>query len=170
MTLWIPVISTLLGGVLVLLGSLATAWFNKSTERRLAKEARERERLEEVYTTLVAIRSVYIDMHHQASIKILFNSSAAPKEKESNDERMPPIVRLQMLVNLYFPALRPSFSEFEVAKNDFGVKYAELMVERSSNRQLPEREELRDRFTRLFSLIDERISDMQKAVAELVDP
>jgi len=164
LTLWIPVISALVGGILVLIGSFATSWFNKSTESRLARESRDRERLEEVYEKLVLIRSEYGEMFCQAINAIHHNQPI----KVKSGEGMPPIIHLQMLVNLYFPRLRPSFYEFEKAKNNFGEEYAKLIGGSFSDKSLKEKKDLSGRFAKLLDVLQKRIEEMQKVASELV--
>jgi hypothetical protein len=56
---WIPVISTLCGASVGLLGVFGTAHFNQAHGRKIVKEDRERKKLEEVYVALVEIDRDY---------------------------------------------------------------------------------------------------------------
>lgn len=113
---WIPVIGTLSGAAIGLLASFLIAYFNKSSDERKAKSDRDRSRIEKIYEILISIKMergkdfgrILNWIHHAVPIA---------SDEESG---MPPIVQLNMLINLYFPDLKPEQKKLMDAIHQYG--------------------------------------------------
>jgi len=161
---WVPVIAALCGGSIGLLGALGTAWFNQRISERLAKEDRQRKKLEEIYTTLFAIRSSYYELSTKISSKIFEDIDI----KEHSFPEISPILKLEMLMNLYFPELKNVHGDFTNAKNAFGKEYTAIILTSYKNKSIADKQNTFARTYELLTIIDEKTTTIQSKVSKII--
>lgn len=160
----VPVVASLCGGFLTLLGSFGTTWFNQGKVERLAKEDRQRKRLEEIYTTLIAIRSSYYELSTKVSSKV-FND--VPIETYEFPE-MPQILKLEMIIDLYFPELKGVHNDFINTKNIFGTKYIEVVLTNYKNESIESRQNTFAKTFELLTDVDNSIKLIRMNVSKII--
>jgi hypothetical protein len=117
---WIPLIGTLLGALFDLGASFFIATFNKNAQELSAKNERNRKRIERIYELLITIRMEC----GKNSVKFLTGFITEPiPEKEIKE--IPPLVELEMLVNLYFPERKEMHKEFLFHMHNFWKMFME---------------------------------------------
>jgi len=166
MSKWIPVVGTLGGAVVGFLASFVNAWFNQRKAEISGKESRERQRLEEIYRTLFDIRRDYQIILNHIIEKI---HDEKPIETLPSTD-MPPISKLEMLVDLYFPGLKDAHNDFVTAKNTFGQEYASVVI-RSFKAETPEtKQRLCGKVATLYEYIDDRLTAIQHRIQQIIKP
>ena len=161
---WVPVIAALCGGSIGLLGALGSAWFNQRTSERLAKEDRQRKRLEEVYTTLFAIKSNYCELSAKISSKILEGIDI----RENSFPEISPILKLEMLIDLYFPELKNVHDDFVNAKSTFGTEYAAIISTNYKDKSTGDKQIAVIRTYELLTIIYEKTTTIQSRVSKII--
>jgi hypothetical protein len=148
----------------ILVTPLGTAYFNQRTLEKLAKEDRERKRLEELYITLFSVKTVYSELSKKIASKIFEEVDI----QTNSSTEMSPIVRLEMIINLYFPELKNIHSEFVNAKNIFGKEFGKVMIKSYKNELLENKKESFTNIYILLNIIDEKIEIIQAAITEII--
>jgi hypothetical protein len=119
---WIPVVGTLLGAGIGFAASFINTNVSKAKDEKLSLENRDRDRIEKIYRLLVAINSekaiemsdTLNSIHHARPIK------------QKDLQAFPPLLELEMLINLYYPAIEVEREELMKAIHSFGEKYFEF--------------------------------------------
>src|SRR5690606_31264070 len=113
---------------------------------------RARQNLEEIYKTLITVKSEYMRNVGNMISKVHHNIAFEFK----TDENIPPLVKLEMLINLYAKDLKPSFLSFEKAKNEFDQLLAEGLNRRYTTSQVAEKQKISFEITKRYSAIEEK--------------
>jgi hypothetical protein len=163
-TRWIPVVGTLGGATLGFLASFLTTWFNNREINCRSKDDRIRNRLESIYELLIEIERDYSSLMMKA---ILCVHSGEKITVDKNDG-IPPLIKLEMMVSLYFPEFREEWESLESAKNLFGKELGNLIRISTENRQLSERQKLAGDFAALRQNIDNRIIDFKQTIVRTI--
>lgn len=161
---WIPVIGTLSGAAIGLLASFLIAYFNKSSDERKAKSDRDRSRIEKIYELLISIKMergkdfgrVLNWIHHTVPI--------------ANDEvsDIPPIVELDMLINLYFPDLKTEQEKLMGAIHKYGKSSLEARQTDYRKKTLAEKQSASGTLLNMQGSIENEIKSMQECLAKRV--
>jgi hypothetical protein len=88
----------------------------------------------------------------------------------NRNEKIAPLVKLEMTVSLYFPKFHEKWKSLENAKNLFGEELASLMLISTQNLQLKERQELAAKFVRLQLKVNKSIIEFQQAITTDIKP
>ena len=120
-TQWIPIVGTLLGAGIGFAASFFTTKFNKDKDERLSRESRDRDRVEKIYQLLVTINA-----ENGTRMAMALNSIHHAKPILQKDtENFPPLLELEMLINLYFPSMEIQRQSLITEIQSFGAKYVE---------------------------------------------
>jgi hypothetical protein len=84
------------------------------------------------------------------------------------NERMPPLIKLEMMVSLYFPEFREEWESLESAKNSFGEELANLILISTENLQLSERQKLAGKFAVLRQIVDKRVIEFKQTIVRTI--
>ncbi|MCQ9039845.1 MULTISPECIES: hypothetical protein [Vibrio] len=95
------VLQTLAGAGIAFGAAYFTTKYTKDRESLLALSARERERIERIYYLLVLVRKDVLEDSQQCISHINFNTKYQVRDVRD----FPPLLELEMLVELYFPVL-----------------------------------------------------------------
>lgn len=160
---WIPVIGTLSGAIIGFGAAFLTAWFNQRRAEQVARNNRRRDRLEEVYRTLVKIKIDSQDLSGKLLKHIHYDTQIEMEDVPD----FPPIINLQMLVDLYFTELHLEYKNYVDAKNDLGKKFASLLSKKFNNSTLEVKQQHADEVLKLQRNVESRISLFQQKLAIL---
>lgn len=161
-----PVLGTLGGATLGFLASSLTTWFNNREIKFRGKDDRTRNRLESIYELLVKIQRDYISLMGKA----IAYAHGGEKIVFDGNEEIPSLIKLEMMVSLYFPEFKEKMKLLEIAKNLFGKELASLMLGSTKNLPLVEKQELAGKFVVLQSKVDKSIIGFQKAIVSSIKP
>ncbi len=162
---WIPVAGTLGGAVIGFATNFATSWWNaKKTETKEAKN-RKRETLEDIYKTLIIIRSDYQGILGMCLNKIHHDVAIVPPKHEG----IAPIIKAEMLIKLYGRELSNSWDQFKELKDDFGESYAEVITTNYQTKSLKEKQELSSKVLLKFKTMDDSIGVMHKKIVSVIE-
>ncbi|WP_201321984.1 hypothetical protein [Pseudanabaena sp. lw0831] len=169
-SIWVPVISSLCGGFLSLLGAFGNSLLNQRKTERLSKEDRERKNLEEIYVILHEIRKDYYNLTlNQVSNKIFNNVEI--KSIESHElNKIPPLIKLDMLINLYFPSLKDVHSKLVITKNIFGEELGVVMLNSYTSKSLEDKQQQFSKFWNLMNKLEENIKEIQDNIVKIIKP
>ena len=162
---WVPVIGTLAGASIGFLASFGTAYFIDKRKIKNETVARQRERLEELYKTLVAVKNDYNNYQFEIIKKVHHDLPFTPFEKK---EELTPLVQLEMIVNLYFPELVNSHNKLEKSKNEFSKLLGKAITEDFSSYDLKQKQEFCGEVLVQYGVIDERIKSLQVKIAQII--
>ena len=165
-SIWVPVISSLCGGLLSLLGAFGNSFLNQRKTERLSKEDRERKNLEEIYTTLFDVRKDYYNTLNQVTNKIFNNMEI----KSTDSHELPPLIKLDMLINLYFPSLKDSHSKLVNTKNIFGEELGVVMLNSYTSKSLEDKQQQFAKFWNLMNKLEENIKEIQDNIVKIIKP
>lgn len=162
---WIPVVGTLGGAIIGFATSFVTSWFNaKKTETKESKN-RKREILEDIYKTLIIIRTDYQEISGICLDKIHHNIPVVAKKHEG----IAPIIKTEMLIKLYGKELSDSWEQFKKLKDSFGESYAEVITTNYQSKLLKEKQELSSRLFIKFKKMDDSIEVMHKKIVAVIE-
>ena len=160
---WIPVVGTLLGAAIGFIGGFFNSWFINRNKEKIDKESRERARLENLYETLIAIRMDYQAMLGQMIAKVHFNNEVVFIEQVC----IPPLVKLDMVINLYFPTLIELYTKFVLGKVKFGKLWANNLQTSFTTSSLQDKQNECSKYEKYFNEIDIEISKLQEKLASM---
>lgn len=163
MSSWIPVVGTLLGAAVGFVGGLFNTWLTQRNRESTDRESRERDRLENLYETLIEIRMDYQGILGQMISKVHFNTQGAPKEYSG----IPPLIKLDMAIHMYFPNLAEAHKQFVVVAEPFGKKWAENLSTSFSGEPIETKQRICGEYVKLFTEFDCEISNLQKKLASM---
>lgn len=158
---WLPVVGALLGAAVGFLGGLMNLQLTHKNKESAERESRERTRLESLYETLVEIRMDYQGLLGQMISKVHFNTP--PKAKEGSG--IPPLIKLDMVIHMYFPCLVEAHKKLVSAIEPFGQKWAENVTTSFSGHSVQERQKICGEYAVLLKEIDNEISNLQRQLA-----
>ena len=162
---WIPVISTLLGALFGLGASFFIAKFNKNAQELSAKNERNRKRIEKIYELLITIKMEY--GKNLGEILSWIHYGTPIPEKEIKE--IPPLVELEMLINLYFPELKETHKEFLSHIHGFGKIFMESRFLSYKNEPLAKNNQSLKKFIISSGVIESKVAAYQKKIAEMVN-
>jgi hypothetical protein len=160
----VRLIPTFCGATIALIGAFGTAYFNQKKSENLARENREREKLEELYVTLIQVQKAYTKIIEQSVQKINFNVPIEIREVID----IPPIVKLDMLVNLYFPNLKAFHNDFVDARNIFSKEYLNILTTEYKEQLLENKQKTCQRVLDSYFKINETIRLFQLEIARII--
>lgn len=162
---WIPVIGTLAGAFLGFASSFGTSWWNaKKTEVKETKN-RKRETFEDIYKTLITIRSFHQEIMGMCLNKIHYNIAVEPPKYEG----IPPIIKVEMLIKLYGVELSDSWDQFTKFKDKFGKLYLEIFRLNYQSRSLKEKQKISSEIMLICKSIDDSIDVIHKKIASVIE-
>ncbi len=161
---FIPVFSTIIGAGIAFAATYINAKHTKDRESTLALEQRERERVEKIYRLLVTLNN---DISSQMSECINHIHS----QQSFNDKpvpELPPLLELEMLINLYIPTLSDSFKVLLGSVHEFGSKKMEFRFQYYASLSKDKRQKDSATILVLQSKVDKHIKAMQLQLKGLV--
>jgi len=161
---FLPIISVIVGGLIGIGSSFATIIITRRYSKREEKESRERQRLEEAYELLLDIKKDYQGILGRCISKVHFSTPMEPEHHEG----CPPIIRLEMLTNLYLKELKREFTSFSKAIDAFGKDYAEIITGNFSGLDLKEKQRKCGQLVSKYEAVEGEISILQSKIAETV--
>lgn len=163
MSTWIPVISALLGATVVYVGSFFNLRLTNKNRESAERENRERDRLERLYETLIEIRIDYQDSLRQMISKVHSGTPAKPKEYSG----IPPLIKLDMVIHMYFPSLLEAHKQFVSVVESFGAKWAENISRSFAGEVAETKRKICGEYITLFKELDFEISNLQRQLASM---
>lgn len=159
-------VGTLSGAAIGFFGSSLTTWFNNREIKSRSEDDRTRNRLESIYELLIEIQIEYTSLMGKA----IAYAHGGEKIVINRNEKISPLVKLEMIVSLYFPKFHEKWKSLETAKNLFGEELVSLMLISTQNLQLKERQELAAKFVRLQLKVTKSIIEFQQAITTDIKP
>jgi len=141
----------------------STLWLTNENKVRVERENRERDRLESLYETLIAIRMDYQGILGQMISKVHHNTLITPKEYSG----IPPLIKLDMAIHMYFQSLSEAHKQFVSAVESFGEKYAANISTSFASELTETKQKICGEYVRLFKEVDSEISKLQKQLASM---
>ncbi|HCE2943953.1 TPA: hypothetical protein NGV81_003812 [Vibrio parahaemolyticus] len=114
----IGIFQTLAGAGIAFGATYFTTKYTKDRESLLALSARERERIERIYYLLVLVRKDVIEDSQQCISHINFKTKYQVRDVRD----FPPLLELEMLVELYFPILDKYLTALKSSVENFTNK------------------------------------------------
>lgn len=161
---WIPVIGTLLGALVGLGASFFIAAFNKKTQELSAKDDRNRKRIERIYELLITIK---MDYGRNLGEIINWIHYGIPIQEKGIKE-VPPLVELEMHINLYFPELKETHKEFVAHIHAFGKIFMESRFLDHKNLPLTKKQSETEKFIASSEVIESKVAAYQEKIAGIV--
>lgn len=161
---WIPLLSSIVGGILVLVGSFGVAIYNQHKNLRIKNSDRNRELLENLFRTTIKINSMYRKIGNDAILKI-HNNIPIPSEYETE---LSPITELEMLIFLYFPILIDKYKIFEETKNTFGTKFVDVIANNFQSEPLKVKQRISKEILDLQDDVEKTIESIQLEIINLI--
>lgn len=159
----LPVVGTLLGSTIGFVGGLFIMWLTNKNRESAERESRERDRLERLYETLIEIRIYYQGILGQMISKVHFNTPPTSKEYSG----IPPLIKLDMVIHMYFPGLVEAHKKFVSIAEPFGAKWAENISTSFSGEPIEVKQKICGEYIRLFKEMDSEISNLQQHLAAM---
>jgi len=163
MSIWISVIGTLLGATVGFVGGLFNLRLTNKNKESAERENRERDRIESLYETLIKIRMFYQDILGKMMNKVHFNTPGTPKEYSD----IPPLIKLDMVIHMYFPSLAEAHKKFVSVAEPFGKKWGENMSTSFSGEPTETKQRICGEYMRLFMELNREISNLQQQLASM---
>lgn len=161
---WIPVIGTLLGALVGLGASFFIATFNRNAQEVSAKNERNRKRVERIYELLITIRIRY-GKNLGEIINWIHHGVPVP---ETEIKEIPPLVELEMLINLYFPELKETHKEFISHIHAFGKIFMESRFLNHKNEPLPKKQSETQKFINASGIIELKVAAYLEKISAIV--
>ena len=160
---WLPVVGTLLGATIGFVGGLFNLQLTNKNRESAERESRERDRLERLYETLIEIRIDYQGILRQMISKVHFNKPTTSKEYSG----IPPLIKLDIVIHMYFPGLVEEHKKFASVVEAFGTKWAENISTTFSDEPVETKQEICGEYVKFFKELDREISNLQKQLAAM---
>lgn len=157
---WIGLIGVLVGGLIASVGEFVRGRLMFRQEKRSEGLQERRRRLEELYEVIENHKELYTDFFGKALLRI----SGTEPPKDSVKEKIP-WGRLQMLVSLYAPELRPEMDRVHQAASKVGEVAARVITERSPDKA--NRQELGNRLVVDHKALSRAYEDLQSGVVRI---
>jgi hypothetical protein len=159
LTTLLPII---LGGLIGFLASFVTSHFGHSRAQKTLTEERTRERLEDLYKTLIQVSRMSSEHYGQAISHVHF----AEKIEQRTIDEFPPHAKLEMLVGLYFKDFKSLHKNFANAQEKFSMKYVEIVTKNFSSESSNEKKSVCTDLTKLDIALEKTIKEMRVRISE----
>lgn len=160
----LPVVGTLLGATIGFVGGLLNSWLTQRGKESTEREGRERNRLESLYETLLEVRMSYQGMLGDMINKVHSGTQAVVKAPSG----IPPLIRLDMVIHMYFPSLNEAYKQFVAVKDRFGDAWGKnFMAASFANEPLDMKQKICSEYWALFKELDNEISNLQQKLAAM---
>lgn len=160
---WLPVVGTLLGATIGFVGGLFNLRLTNKNRESAERESRERDRLERLYETLIEIRIDYQGTLGQMISKVHFDTPAILKEQSG----IPPLIKLDMMIHMYFPDLVEAHKKFVSVAEPFGASLAVNISTSFFGEPIKVKQRICGEYTNHFKGIDDEISNLQQRLAAM---
>lgn len=158
---WIPVIGTLLGAIIAFLGFFSIAVYNQHKAEKIAKENRRRERLEVLFKSLIIVDSQY------RGFAISLSSGLFP---EFEKKEIPPLLEIEMMINLYFNELKDAFDEFDVERRTFGKLFSKITSQEFQTFSAQEKKQICDEVIPCHKIFINKLKLFQDGICKHINP
>lgn len=166
---WIQTaISALGGGFLVSLGTLTGILINRAGTERAARDQRYRERVEELYRTLIDAERQFNELYVRGLERI--RSDRPIEIPDLKPGEVAPLTRIEMMTNLYFPALKAHYQQLQTESWNIGSQFGPLLGTDPVPGTLEEKKLLRQKYIGQHKTITEAIKKLKEEVAKLARP
>ncbi len=159
---WIPVIGTILGAIVGFLASFFIVFYNQRRVALVAKEDRMRQRLEDLYRTLIFVNNDYTEHIGQMINKVHHNVPITVQKPVD----IPPLIKVEMLVNLYFPEFKAIYGEFENEKDEFGKLYADTIGSNYQSSSLENKQKICGAFVSRYKTLSNKIERLKESICK----
>ena len=162
----IPVVGAVLGAAIGFFGALANTWLAQKNKEIAERQDRERIRIENLYETLLEIRKSYSATLEKMISKVHFG----PQEvvPEANPSGISPLIRLDMLIRLYFPNLNETYKQFVVVKDRFSEALGNNIITIFTSKSETEKKEICGKYLIIFQQLDNEITNLQLKLADMI--
>lgn len=160
---WMPVIGTLSGAIVALIATFGAAYFNHNKVGDAAKEQRQRERLECIYHSLISIKELYLSQLNKIMSMIDGVEPSGPNELIGT-KGIPPILQLEMYINLYFPELKNEHIAFSKARDTFASLMVKTLTGELRTMTPQARQAFRSELIDASELIDDKINKIREKI------
>jgi hypothetical protein len=99
----------------------------------------------------------------QVISKVHSNTAMTPKEYSG----IPPLIKLEMAINMHFQSLDEAHKQFASAVKSFGEKYAANISTSFASEPTETKKKICEEYLRLFDAVDSEISKLQKQLASM---
>ena len=159
---WMPVIGTLSGAIVALIATFGAAYFNHNKVGSAAKEQRQRERLECIYHSLISIKELYLSQLNK--IMSMIDGVETSVLSEPSTKGIPPILQLEMYINLYFPELKNEHIEFSKARDIFASLMVKTLTGELRTMTPRARQAFRSELIDASELVDDKINKIREKI------
>ncbi|HDS3853574.1 TPA: hypothetical protein QHX64_003053 [Legionella pneumophila] len=168
---WIPFFSAFIGAIIGFISSFSVAYYLQSKKDIQAHQDFIKQKLEDLYVTTISIGTQYNQIYQQALFHINkedFKPGSIPTNTGATETTdIPPLVRCEMLLNLYLPILREKFEHFMNLKEKFGTLFGKVITTNYSHVPKKERQEISKNITDLYFEIDSSLKKIQKEISNI---
>ncbi len=165
-TQWLPMIGTLAGATIGFVGVLISLWFTQKNREKSEQENRERARIEDLYEILIEVRVSYQKTLGGMIKKVMYSTI----ENEKENTGIPPLIKLEMLMHMYFPNLDDEYQQFIKAKNLFGEQLAKNLTTSFNSESHETKKAINSQYLNAYNELDNKISAIQKKLASIIKP
>ena len=96
--------------------------------------------------------------------KVHFNTPGTPKKYSA----IPPLIKLDMMIHMYFPSLTKAHNQFVSTAEPFGKKWAENISTSFISEPIEIKQRICGEYVNLFKELDCEISNLQQQLASMV--
>ncbi|CZJ14842.1 Uncharacterised protein [Legionella pneumophila] len=167
---WIPFFSAFIGASIGFISSFSVAYYLQNKKDMQAHQDFMKQKLEELYITTISIGTEYNQIYQQALFHINkedFKPGSIPTTWTKDTKEIAPLVRCEMLLNLYLPILREKFEHFTNLKEKFGTLFGTVIMTNYSHVQKKERQKITKTITDLYFEIDSSLKKIQKEISNI---
>ncbi|MBH0063019.1 hypothetical protein I6E85_17960 [Pseudoalteromonas sp. NZS71] len=157
-TQYLPIVGTMIGGFIAFIAAFATSKFNKDKDELLARENRIRARIEKIYKLLIIIDK---DITSDVGKIIKFLHAKTPYKLDDVPE-LPPLIELEMLINMYFPDMEIIRLDLLRSIQDLTVKIMSCQIQNYHHQAYDLRKVYSDEIFELKSKVNENIESFKK--------
>ncbi|MEZ9645048.1 hypothetical protein AB4307_03220 [Vibrio sp. 10N.261.52.C2] len=154
---------TLLGAGIAFGAAYVSAKYTKDRESLVALSARERERIERIYYLLVLVRKDLLEDSKQCLTHI--NCQTGHQVKSAPD--FPPLLEIEMLVGLYFPALDENLNKLNSSVIDFSTNKIDFFLKNYESAPKSLRQEDSSKIVGLTMMFNAAYKEFQTKLKDL---
>ncbi|MDW2081375.1 hypothetical protein [Vibrio sp. 1640] len=159
----IGIFQTLAGAGIAFGATYFTTKYTKDRESLLALSARERERIERIYYLLVLVRKDVIEDSQQCINHINFKTKYQVRDVRD----FPPLLELEMLVELYFPVLDKYLTALKSSVENFTNKKIAFLSNSYESAPEPLKQKDSEKIVELTMKFNETHKQFQAKLKEL---